>query len=775
MGTLCLYTRNRASLAPLPPAAPTPARASAPASPFDRYDLAALALLGLVAALFLIPPLWKPGIVNPGDFLMSVHRVMELDSAWAQGIYYPRLGPSFNFGYGAPLFQFYPPLASYVGLFFHWLGFGLIGATKAVLSLSLLLAGMGAYVCGRLLLGWRPAALAAGLLYLASPYLLLVIYERGAVAEMLVWGLAPWLLWAAHSALLHRQRSRLLLTALLVAAVFLAHNATALFVIPGMALYVAALAAWERRWAALMGVAAAFALGAALSAFYWLPAMAEVGFTSVTTYMFQGTTAAVNNVVPPAQVMQHSLLPQYTGDERFRLSLWQFVLGAAGALVALWRGRRTPPGLLLLAAALLILLLLQTTWSLPFWQHVPLVRFIQFPWRLHGLVSLCVAMLGGGLLLPLAAAKAAWRTPLLAAAALLGALLVWMGATNMAPQTSTQTSTQTSSLWVTMAESEVTQAQMWERGRSIYPLWADYTLQSLSIGTIGLLNSRAPDDPSLLPATTTPQITISSYNPQQIALQVDAPQPWTLRLHAGAFPGWQVQVDGRAVATSADGEAGLVSAALPAGAYAVTARFGQSALRMAADWVSLVAAAIWLAWAMRPRRVWVAAAIVVGATLLPALAIRLLTVEAKVATTPTAVRAEFDNGVTLLGYTLEQPQLCAGESTTLRTWWHASTTPAADYKYFVHLIVPDDSARVAQFDALPAAGYVPMTRWEAGELVPESQQLLLDPTVPPGSYSLLIGLYDPLTGQNAPIRDAPDVLPGDRLRLTALEVVDCSE
>jgi len=269
---------------------------------FAPADLVAASVLLLIASLVLIPPLWSPGIVNPVDFLMSVHRIMELDTAWAQGIYYPRLGPDFNFGYGAPLFQFYPPLASYLGLLFHWLGLGYIAAAKAVLSLSLLLAGLGAYAFGHLLLRWRPAALAAGLLYMASPYLLLVVYERGAVAEMVVWGVAPWLFWAAHRFHASGQRRDGLLTATAVALVFLAHNATALFLLPGAALYVAWLAFSEGRVRALWPVAAAFVLGAALSAFYWLPAMVEVRHTIVEQTMFSGATEAVNNVVPPAQI-----------------------------------------------------------------------------------------------------------------------------------------------------------------------------------------------------------------------------------------------------------------------------------------------------------------------------------------------------------------------------------------------------------------------------------------------------------------------------------------
>ncbi|MCB0024700.1 MAG: hypothetical protein KDD91_16810, partial [Caldilinea sp.] len=170
-----------------------------------RYDLLAFVLLAGGTAAILIP-LWLPGIPNPGDFLMSVHRIFELDGAWANGIFYPRFGLDLNFGYTAPLFQYYPPLASYLGLLFHSLGLGMIASAKAVLSLSLLLAAWGMYVYAGSILQNRLAALVAAFVYLLSPYLLLVAYERGAVSESLTWAILPWLVWAAHRFTIGRQR-----------------------------------------------------------------------------------------------------------------------------------------------------------------------------------------------------------------------------------------------------------------------------------------------------------------------------------------------------------------------------------------------------------------------------------------------------------------------------------------------------------------------------------------------------------------------------------------
>ena len=44
----------------------------------------------------------------------------------------PRLSSDLAYAYGVPLFQFYPPLASYVAELFHVLGLGFINAIKHV-------------------------------------------------------------------------------------------------------------------------------------------------------------------------------------------------------------------------------------------------------------------------------------------------------------------------------------------------------------------------------------------------------------------------------------------------------------------------------------------------------------------------------------------------------------------------------------------------------------------------------------------------------------------
>lgn len=120
----------------------TPSPSEESLLPWTRRDVLALAVM-LLSATGAIWPLWRAGVRNDADMLMGVHRVYLLDRSFHQQAFWPRLALDNFCGYGGPLFQYYPPLASYVGLFFHWLGLGYIATSKATFALALLTARLG--------------------------------------------------------------------------------------------------------------------------------------------------------------------------------------------------------------------------------------------------------------------------------------------------------------------------------------------------------------------------------------------------------------------------------------------------------------------------------------------------------------------------------------------------------------------------------------------------------------------------------------------------------
>ena len=77
--------------------------------------------------------------------------------------------------------------------------------------------------------------------------------------------------------------------------------------------------------------------------------------------------------------------------------------------------------------------------------------------------------------------------------------------------------------------------------------------------------------------------------------------------------------------------------------------------------------------------------------------------------------------------------------------WHAAAAVSINYTVFLHLR-DGDNRIVAQADGPPLDGWYPTSWWPAGEWVVDEHTFPLPADIPVGSYQLITGLYDPLTG-----------------------------
>ncbi len=83
-----------------------------------------------------------------------------------------------------------------------------------------------------------------------------------------------------------------------------------------------------------------------------------------------------------------------------------------------------------------------------------------------------------------------------------------------------------------------------------------------------------------------------------------------------------------------------------------------------------------------------------------------------------------------------------------------------------------EGAIVAQSDATPGPDY-PTNRWLAGEVVLDSHQLELPSGLTPGVYTVVTGLYDPISAErlNASADDGQP-LPDNRAVVQQISVTD---
>lgn len=381
----------------------------------------------LIVLLSLLPmaPMLQPGYQwHAHDARHSVYFLFEFDRGIQDGSLFPRWQPDFAFGYGYPFFNIYGPLAFYAGEALHLAGLPIVDAVKAVFALSITLSGLAMYGFVKQVLGApgqrNAAGLVAAVAYMVMPYRLVDIYVRAGLAESVAYVWVPLVLWGTW-ATLHRPRlANVLGLALAYAALLFTHPLTVLLLTLILVFYVAFLALARlkdevspRRWTresilplfghlghVLLPTAFALVLGLGLSAVFGLPAMTENRFVRLDQwyggrYTWGGDFVEFFQLFSPRWGMGASV-PGPDDQVSFQLGAVPVVLGLVAVASLLIRRKDRAFRLIAFFAALVVVatfLMLEA--SAPLWQTLPLVRVVQFPWRLLTLTVFSMAFLCG--------------------------------------------------------------------------------------------------------------------------------------------------------------------------------------------------------------------------------------------------------------------------------------------------------------------------------------------------------------------------------------------
>ena len=321
------------------------------------------------------------------DFDFHLASWLDAAASWRHGLFYPHWAPSPNYGAGEPRFVFYPPLTwmlgAAFGLIFPWKGVEL-----AITCSFLAATGLATRMLARQTLDDGPATL-AGCGALFSGYSMFTAYERTAFGELAGGFWIPLLL-----LLVFRDRNAqgsvwrrafdgsATLLALVIAGAWLSNaplGVMACYLLAAMALTVACL---QRSWAPVVRSATAVALGLGLSAIYLVPAAVEQRWVQIR----QATD-------DPGLAIENSFLFGRHANPNLELhdvELWR-VSGIAVLMIGVtflcifiaWRRGllRKRTWWIPLALIPVAVLLLQFPFSLPLWNILPKLRFLQFPWR----------------------------------------------------------------------------------------------------------------------------------------------------------------------------------------------------------------------------------------------------------------------------------------------------------------------------------------------------------------------------------------------------------
>jgi hypothetical protein len=103
------------------------------------------------------------------------------------------------------------------------------------------------------------------------------------------------------------------------------------------------------------------------------------------------------------------------------------------------------------------------------------------------------------------------------------------------------------------------------------------------------------------------------------------------------------------------------------------------------------------------------------------------------------VKAKFEDQINLLGFDAVD-SLSSGAELDVTLFWEAQQPPQDNYVVFVHLL--DAVGRlVANHDGPPMDGRYPTKAWLPGEVVSDTHRIMLNPSIPAGTFRLQVGMY----------------------------------
>ena len=118
---------------------------------------------------------------------------------------------------------------------------------------------------------------------------------------------------------------------------------------------------------------------------------------------------------------------------------------------------------------------------------------------------------------------------------------------------------------------------------------------------------------------------------------------------------------------------------------------------------------------------------------------------------PLTTQVEFGGQIALLGSNLAAKQNATpGVPLPVTVVWQASRQPEKDYTGFVQVLNAAGQL-VAQQDHPLTNNFLPATVWQPGLTVTDTYQIALPAALVPGTYRVIVGLYDAATGVRLPL------------------------
>lgn len=368
---------------------------------FNFLEIRSYKFWAICIVVLTIPTFYQ--LIRPGFFFMQddlqAMRVYQMFACFKDFQIPCRWVPDMGYQYGYPQFLYYPPSVYYLAALIHLFGIQIIDSVKILFILGYIFSTLSMFIFLKAFFDGEskvknfvnttlPAFFGA-MLYTYVPYKALEVYVRGALNEF--WSLVffPLIFWAIYQLIYKQKLKYIIFLAFSIAALMLTHNLMTLIFAPLSIIWCLSLVFLKKTWRAIPKILLGGLLGIGLAAFFTLPVIFEGRYAHLETLVGGYFDYRQHFVSLYRLFVSNNFGYGSSGfgqDNNLTLSTGQIhwvvaLIGLILSFLFLKKHRDIAILIIIFSLAELGVLFLIHQKSSFIWEKLPILMYLQFPWR----------------------------------------------------------------------------------------------------------------------------------------------------------------------------------------------------------------------------------------------------------------------------------------------------------------------------------------------------------------------------------------------------------
>ncbi len=337
--------------------------------------------------------LFNDVVFESDDYQHHAARISNYYLALKQGQFPVRWAPNLNYSFGYPSFNYTYHLPYMIGSMLHFLNFSIQQSLNLTVLVSMIVGALGVYFLSKSYKISNFFAIILGLIYIFNPYFLLSVYWRGALGELYFISLVPYSLLFIKKILKLENKTReyyfyffgFSITTLLL---IISHLPSLIFLIPIFIALIISEKSGENSLKKIFEIIISGSIGALLSFWYLVPAVFDQWMikyqlgTSLTQYQTQFSSL----------LSVFDLTKNFNSSDSF-LNVIQLgfpiLISLLIGLLSLKRNKKNLAWIIVFFSSLFFI----TEYSKIFWSNLQIFQYLQYPWRMLWIASICSIMI----------------------------------------------------------------------------------------------------------------------------------------------------------------------------------------------------------------------------------------------------------------------------------------------------------------------------------------------------------------------------------------------